>query len=110
LRLPGTIGWFFHRITGAVLFFGLILHFYVMHFAGAQNFTYEAVMARFASPWWIGFNAAFLVSAAYHGFNGLWGIGLEYIKDGPALRWLRFGLNAAGVALVLVGFYILTLG
>jgi len=81
-----------------------------MHFAGAQNITYEAVMTRFTSPWWIGFDTLFLTAAVYHGFTGIWGIGLEYIRGDSALKGLRIVLTVGGFGLALVGFYILTLG
>jgi succinate dehydrogenase / fumarate reductase membrane anchor subunit len=81
-----------------------------MHFSGPENLTYEAVMVRFQNPFWIVFNILFLSSACYHGFNGLWGITLEYVRSEKWVVFVRYSYTMAGVALVAVGLYILTLG
>ena len=101
--------WLIQRITGAVLFLGLAVHFYVMHFIGPEQLTYEAVSARLADPAWIAFNIAFLLSAIYHGFNGLWGIAIEYLKGG-ALSAAKGAVLLSAAGLSAVGIYILTLG
>lgn len=105
-----TLLWLFQRITGAILFMGLGIHFYVMHYMGTEQLSHGLVIARLNEPGWIAFNAAFLVSAIYHGFYGLWGIFLEYITGRAAQRVAGVVLTGMSIALTGVGIYILTLG
>jgi succinate dehydrogenase / fumarate reductase membrane anchor subunit len=107
--LRGVAGWVFQRVTGAVLLCGLAVHFYVMHFLGPENIAYEAVARRLESPFWMAFNAVFLASAIYHGFNGLWGMAVEYVPGGRPLRAAKSVLLGAASGLLVVGLYILAL-
>jgi succinate dehydrogenase / fumarate reductase membrane anchor subunit len=107
--MKGVMGWLFQRVTGLVLLAGLAVHFGVMHFSGSQQIDHEFVLRRISSPYWKTFDLAFLSSVIYHGFNGLWGIALEYVGS-P--RWLRFSrglLVTSAFVLVLTGVYIVTL-
>ena len=106
--LKQIIEWFFQRITGAVLLFGLILHFYTMHYSGADQISYEMVSARLSNPYWIIFNIIFLVSVIYHGFNGLLGIMLEYVHSHRIQKICEGTLILVGIFLTSVGIYILT--
>ena len=99
--------WFLQRITGLILFAGLIVHFYIMHYSGAENITYEAVMTRLSSPLWKAFDIIFLVSVLYHAFNGLWGISIEYIKKEGNLKTLRAILVVLSIILFLKGVTII---
>ncbi len=99
--------WFLQRITGLILFAGLIVHFFVMHYSGAENIGYDAVMARLSSPWWKGFDIIFLVSVLYHGFNGLWGISIEYIKKEGTLKTVRTILVVMSIILFVKGVTII---
>lgn len=90
--------WFFLRITGVILIVGLSLHFYTMHYNGpAQTGSY-----------WRAFNFIFLLSAVYHGFNGLLGIMLEYVHSRILQKILEGILIITALILVGIGFYILT--
>jgi succinate dehydrogenase hydrophobic membrane anchor protein len=106
--LKGVLGWFLQRASGVVLVAGMAWHFYTMHFAGPEALSYDAVRARFDSPLWVVFNALFLVAVIYHGFGGLWGIALEYLR-GTALNMARGLIIASAAGLAIAGFYILTL-
>ncbi|RMG68664.1 MAG: succinate dehydrogenase, hydrophobic membrane anchor protein [Nitrospirae bacterium] len=99
--------WLFQRVTGVVLFIGLIVHFYVMHYSGADNIGYQAVMARLSSPLWKGFDIIFLLSVIYHGFNGLWGICLEYIKREGYLNTVKTFLMVISFILFVKGVTII---
>ncbi len=107
--MKGLAGWLLQRMTGLLLIAGLIVHFTVMHFSGEQQISHEFVLRRISSPYWKAFDLAFLFSVIYHGFNGLWGIALEYVYS-P--RWLKFSqgmLLVSGGLLALTGVYIVTL-
>ncbi|RMF99640.1 MAG: succinate dehydrogenase, hydrophobic membrane anchor protein [Nitrospirae bacterium] len=95
------ITWLFQRITGVVLFLGLLIHFFVMHYTGEHQLSYEVVKERLGSPLWKTFDLAFLVSVLYHGFNGLWGIVTEYTKRG-VFRRLLYTVILVSVSLLLV--------
>ncbi len=105
-----TVLWLIQRISGAILFMGLGLHIYVMHFMGTEQLSYELIIARLNNPLWIIFNITFLISAVYHGFNGLWGIALECISNKTAQRIAGYAICATSITLSGVGIYILTLG
>lgn len=107
--MSGVSGWLLQRISGGVLFLGLALHFYTMHFSGKGNIGYEVVMERFSDPAWIAFNAVFLVSVIYHGFAGLWVMALEYISPGRWLKASQVLLAGAAILLAIAGLYLLTL-
>lgn len=103
------IAWLFQRITGVVLFLGLLIHFFVMHYTGEHQLSYEVVMERLGSPLWKAFDLVFLVSVLYHGFNGLLGIVTEYTKKG-IFRWLLYMvIFASGGMLFVKGMEIILL-
>ncbi|MCS7203832.1 MAG: succinate dehydrogenase, hydrophobic membrane anchor protein [Thermodesulfovibrio sp.] len=79
--------WLLHRVTGVLLFFGLLYHFYTMHII-PDNYSYETVIKRLSEPSWQIFNIVFLFSSLYHGFYGLHGLVVEYIKDSSLKRVL----------------------
>ena len=88
---------------------GLIVHFSVMHFSGSRQITGEFVMRRISSPYWKAFDLAFLSSAIFHGFNGLWGITIEYVSRPGWLKVSRTALLASAAMLMIAGIYIVTL-
>ena len=77
-----VVHWYLQRITGALLVFLLIAHFWVEHFASEQlmrgDLSYEAIRARISQPLWQGIDIAFLIVALYHGLSGLRNIVLDY--------------------------------
>ncbi len=107
--MRGVAGWLFQRITGMLLIGGLILHFVIMHFIGTHELTYAFVMKRLSNPWWKAFDVAFLLTAIYHGFNGFWGLALEYAGSGKLLRLSQAIILLLAFGLVVTGIYIVTL-
>lgn len=104
--MRGVATWVLQRMSGIVLVAGMGIHFYTTHFSGGDALTYEAVRVRLDNPYWITFNVAFLLSVIYHGFNGLWGIAMEYVR-GAVLKWLQVLILGAAFALAFVGLNIL---
>lgn len=100
--------WLFQRVTGAFLLVGMYVHFHTMHYTGAQAIGHEAVMDRLSNPWWIAFDLFLLISIAYHGFNGLWGMAIEYVHKEGALKAVKGTILLAAAGVVAVGTYILT--
>ncbi|GAQ93886.1 succinate dehydrogenase [Thermodesulfovibrio aggregans] len=101
--------WLLHRITGVILVVGLLYHFVLMHFMGHDNYSYEAVMQRLSDPSWKIFNIVFLISALYHGFYGLNGLVLEYIKSDSLKKFLKIMIFVIPVALAFWGVKIVFL-
>ncbi len=105
--MKGVVLWFLQRLTGVILLIGLIIHFYTMHYSGTNALDYETVTARLSSPYWKGFDILFLLSILYHGFNGLWGIAIEYIKGSVVLRVVQIVIVAASIGLFITGIMII---
>jgi succinate dehydrogenase / fumarate reductase membrane anchor subunit len=107
--LKEAAGWLLQRVTGAFLLAGVLFHFFFMHFTGPEKITYEVVIQRLSSPWWRTFDIIFLSTAIFHGFNGLWGLVLEYIR-GDKLRGVTQVLILVSAAVLFVtGIYIVML-
>ncbi|MEW5745100.1 MAG: succinate dehydrogenase, hydrophobic membrane anchor protein [Nitrospirota bacterium] len=102
------LGWLLQRVTGVLLVAGLAVHFFVMHYSGAGQIGYEAVVQRLSNPCWKAFDMLFLVAAVYHGFNGLWGMAIEYVRSAGLLKLLQVALLVTSTLLIAAGIYILT--
>jgi succinate dehydrogenase / fumarate reductase membrane anchor subunit len=113
----GALFWLLQRLTGLFLAYFLITHVKVLHWD--FNFT-DAAMAptgfldfRFVierlqgSMGWVIFYLFFIISALYHGLNGLWAIILDF-RPSRAIQtaWLAI-LWGAGVLTTIWGFYTL---
>lgn len=107
--MKGVRGWLFQRVTGVMLLAGLIVHFYIMHFSGPEQIRHESLIQRLSNPYWIGFDFAFLVSAIYHGFNGLWGMVVEYVSSAKLQKGFQIVLLINASLLIAIGIYILVL-
>lgn len=107
--MNGIAGWLFQRLTGLVLVAGLLLHFSIMHFSGQEQITYAFVLKRLSNPYWKAFDLFFLVTILFHGFNGLWGIALEYARAGRLLKVFQGFIMISVISLLLTGIYIITL-
>ena len=88
----GSFNWFFQRISGAVLLFALLIHFWVLHFfpPDGGEITYKSVMIRLQHPAWKAIDLLFLVVGLYHGLNGLMIVINDYLHQ-PRLRMLVVG-------------------
>lgn len=107
--MKGVWGWLFQRITGVFLVAGLALHFIIMHYSGPDQISYDVVIKRLSNPFWKTFDAVFLISAIYHGFNGMWGITVEYVRTPWLLRASQFALFTTAILLAMVGIYIISI-
>ncbi len=107
--MKGVAGWLIQRITGLILLAGLIVHFSVMHFSGPKQITFDVVIRRLSNPYWKVFDLCFLVAILFHGFNGLWGIAIEYISSVRLLRFSQALIVTMASLLLVTGVYIITL-
>ena len=102
-----TRGWFLQRITAIFLAFGLLVHFWVLHFVIERPVTFAKVQERMLTPGWVIFDLLLLVFAIYHALNGLWNVIIDY-NPSPAFRKvLGWGIFIFGLALLIVGIYAL---
>lgn len=83
----GAIGWLLQRISAVVVFVLLIAHFVTYHFVAQGVFTWRDVVTKMQSPWFNLTQFLFLISALFHGLNGVWIIVEDYIH---AKRWRLF--------------------
>lgn len=107
--MKGAAAWLLERVTGVFLLAGVLFHFFFMHFTGPQKVTYEVVIQRLSSPWWKAFDIVFLSTAIYHGFNGLWGLALEYVQGGKLRGATQVLILVSAAFLFLTGIYIVML-
>jgi succinate dehydrogenase / fumarate reductase membrane anchor subunit len=114
----GALFWVLQRLTGLFLAIFLFTHVKVLHWD--FNFT-DAMMAptgfldfRFVaqrlqgSLGWVIFYFMFIISALFHGLNGLWAVILDFRPSkGAQKTWLAI-LWAAGVLVSIWGIYTLS--
>jgi len=99
----GAVIWLFQRITAVILFILVIYHFVFYHFISKGHYSYAEVAAKMQSPWFNLLQFLFLVTALYHGLNGIWMITEDYIHH-RAWRMVIFSLILlVGSALFFVG-------
>jgi succinate dehydrogenase / fumarate reductase, membrane anchor subunit len=102
----GAVAWLLQRVTAVILFVLLIAHFITYHFLSrGQAVTYEQIMAKLAhySLWFSLVQFLFLVTALYHGLNGVWAVIEDYVH-GRGWRLTLLGiLWTVGAALFFIG-------
>jgi len=86
----GGTAWFLQRVSAIILFTLLMLHFITYHFVGSGDVTYARVVEAMKSPWFNLIQFLFLITAIYHGFNGLWAVIEDYVHH-KAWRMVLFG-------------------
>ena len=96
--------WLLQRISAVILFVLLLLHFVTYHFLGkGKAVDYHWVMSKVGNWWFPLLQFAFLVTALYHGLNGLWSVLEDYTTNRYGrLAWHGL-LLAVGLALLFVG-------
>ncbi|UCH92741.1 MAG: succinate dehydrogenase, hydrophobic membrane anchor protein [Candidatus Aminicenantes bacterium] len=99
----GAIAWLLQRVTAVILFIIVIYHFVYYHFIIQGVYSWKEVAARMQSPWFNLLQFVFLVTALYHGLNGIWMVTEDYIH-GKIWRMIIFSLILIlGLALFFVG-------
>ena len=100
--------WVFMRLSGLLLLFLAVGHMVLMHLVHTvEEVSYEFVVARFATPFWRGYDWLMLSLAMLHGVNGMRIIINDYVHR-SRLRILTLRvLYGAAVLLFLVGTWVL---
>ncbi len=107
----GAIAWLLQRITAVILFVLLIVHYIGYHMLskgvgkvdGAEQISYEKVKALMSSPFFNLIQFLFLISALYHGVNGLWTVIEDYVSNKGWRLFLYSLLVVVGISLLFVG-------
>ena len=100
----GSMAWLLQRISAVILFILLLFHFITYHFlTTGRSVSYQQVLERAQSWWFPLLQFAFLVTALYHGLNGVWSVLEDYTASKTwRLVWYSL-LLTVGVALLFVG-------
>ena len=100
----GSMAWLLQRISAVILFILLLFHFITYHFlTTGRSVSYQQVLERAQSWWFPLLQFAFLVTALYHGLNGVWSVLEDYTRS-KFWRLVWYGLLVTiGVALLFVG-------
>ncbi len=99
----GGLIWFFQRLSAIVLFILLLAHFVTYHFISHGEITYAAVVAKMKLPWFNLVQFLFLLTALYHGLNGIWMVAEDYMKKRGTRIFVFSILVLLGTTLLFVG-------
>jgi succinate dehydrogenase / fumarate reductase membrane anchor subunit len=100
----GGRAWLLQRLTAAFLIVVLAFHFFLLHFVNhAAEVTFAGTSARMGQVGYLFTMVAFLVTAAFHGVNGVYNALVNQGLAGTQRRVVKWGLIVAGVALVAQG-------
>lgn len=97
--------WLLQRLSGLLLSAGVIIHFWMLHSSGTP--TYDLVVARMSSSYWLSFYLFLLVLLIYHGFNGVWGVFLDFNTSPLSKTIFKSALYIIGMATFVAGVIVL---
>ncbi|MFQ3319386.1 MAG: succinate dehydrogenase / fumarate reductase membrane anchor subunit [Natronomonas sp.] len=101
---PKGTRWLLQRITAAFLVVVLAYHFMLLHFVNhAAEITFAGTTARMGQVGYFTTMVLFLITATFHGVNGVYNALVNQGLDGTpktAVKWL---LGVAGVMLIVQG-------
>jgi succinate dehydrogenase / fumarate reductase membrane anchor subunit len=96
--------WFVQRLTAAFLIIVLAFHFMMMHFVNhASEITFMGSQARMSQVGYFITMVLFLVTAAFHGVNGVYNALVNQGLDGTQRQVVLAVLVVAGAALIVQG-------
>ncbi len=102
-RRGGTL-WLFQRLTAVFLIGVLAFHFVALHFVNhAADVTFMGTQARMSDLTYFATMWLFLVTAAFHGINGVYNALVNMGLDGGRKRAVAAVLVVAGILLVAQG-------
>lgn len=102
-----TYSWFFQRITGIILIFGMVGHFLAVHFFLEKPLSFEKVIQRVSgSVFWTVFDIALLILVIYHGLNGIFQIYQDFSPKPIWTKIIGWLLVFLGLATFGAGIYV----
>jgi len=100
----GGWGWLFQRITAAFLIVVLAFHFFLLHFYNhAYEVTFAGTSARMSQVGYFATMWLFLVTATFHGVNGIYNAMVNQGIEGVQKRAVQAILGLAGLLLIVQG-------
>ena len=97
-------GWLLQRLTAVFLIGVLAFHFMLLHFVNhAAELTFMGTQMRMQQLGYFLTMIAFLVTAAFHGINGVYNALVNQGLVGTQRTVVKWGLVVAGVLLVAQG-------
>ena len=103
----GSATWLLQRVTAAFLVVTLAFHFLMLHFLNeASQITFAGTQFRMAQVGYFLTMGLFLVTAAFHGVNGVYNALINQGLEGTQKTAVKWVLIVAGVALVAQGLYV----
>ena len=103
----GSLPWLLQRVTAAFLVVVLAFHFFQLHFVThASEVTFAGTQARMSEWAYFTTMVLFLVTATFHGVNGVYAALLNQGLTGTSKRAVQVVLGVAGVALAVQGIYV----
>ncbi|MFB6243052.1 MAG: succinate dehydrogenase hydrophobic membrane anchor subunit [Halobaculum sp.] len=96
--------WLWQRITAAFLVVVLAFHFFLLHFVNhAAEVTFAASSARMSQWTYYSLMVLFLITATFHGVNGVYNALINQGLSGQRKRAVKWVLVAASVLLIVQG-------
>jgi len=103
----GSLSWLLQRVTAAFLIVVLAFHFFQLHFLQhASEVTFGGTTARMGEWAYLATMVLFLLTATFHGVNGVYAALLNQGLNGTAKRAVQVVLGVAGLALAAQGTYL----
>lgn len=104
---PGGTLWFLQRVTGAFLVVVLAFHFFLLHFVHhPADIDFAGTQARMEQVGYFTTMVLFLVTAAFHGAQGVYNALINQGLSGTARKAVFGFLALVSVALVGQGIYV----
>ena len=101
---PGGRRWLWQRITAAFLVLVLAFHFFLLHFVNhAADVTFALSSARMEQLSYFSLMVLFLVTATFHGVNGVYNALVNAGVDGTQETAVKWVLVAASALLIVQG-------
>jgi succinate dehydrogenase / fumarate reductase membrane anchor subunit len=105
--------WFFMRISGFVVLFLALIHFFWMHFTiGVENITFDTIVGRwtaagFEGAFWRTYDLFLLVFGFTHGMNGARQVIEDHVTDKRGRQVIWYLLVAVWALLIFMGAWII---
>ena len=100
----GGTRWVLQRVTAAFLVVVLAFHFMLLHFVNhAAEITFQGTSVRMSQLGYLLTMVLFLVTATFHGVNGVYNALVNQGLDGTQATVVKYGLALAGLLLVVQG-------
>jgi len=100
----GAWSWILQRISAGLLVFFLLAHFWVLHFAFVgEQITFQRVLARVQSPYFIVLDSVLLAVVLYHGLNGVWQVVVDFGLNRGTQVTVAVVLWVIGLAALVIG-------